>query len=88
MRVVYEYSHLGGGEILQVRHPEINAAIYEVIAEVKAERTKESEERSKKGKMLYAPKPMNAQFKVGFQRKGLREMRDTYTITIPAARPR
>lgn len=83
MRVVYEYSHLGGGEILQVRHPEINAAIYEVIAEVKAERTKESEERNKKGKMLYAPKPMNAQFRTAFRGRGFREMRDAYTITIP-----
>jgi len=31
MKVVYEYSHLGGSEILQVRYPKINKHIYDVI---------------------------------------------------------
>ncbi len=34
MKVVYEYSHLGGSEILQVRYPAINKEIYGVIAEI------------------------------------------------------
>lgn len=85
MRVVYEYSHLGGGEILQVRHPEINAAIYEAVASVKAKRAKESKERTKQGRMLFAPVDMNAQFKAAFRGRGFREMRDTYTITIPGS---
>ena len=45
MRVVYEYSHLGGAEILSMRYPECERDIYEVIAQVAAERTKISEER-------------------------------------------
>ncbi len=33
MKVVYEYSHLGGLEILHVRYPECEREIYEIIAE-------------------------------------------------------
>ena len=85
MRVVYEYSHLGGSEILKVRYPQAEADIYEVIASVKAERTKESREKTKQGAMLFAPKSMNAQFKNAFGAKGFAETRDTYTITIPGS---
>jgi len=83
MKIVYEYSHLGGSEILQVRYPEINQEIYEVIASVTATRTKVSRERTRKGTMLYAPKDMNQQFKRAFRARGFRELRDQYTITIP-----
>src|SRR5208283_4634989 len=31
LQIVYEYSHLGGSEILQVRYPEHNRDIYDVI---------------------------------------------------------
>lgn len=40
MRIVYEYSHLGGSEILQVRYPGWNSEIYEVIEGIRAERNK------------------------------------------------
>ena len=40
MKIVYEYSHLGGAEILQVRYPQTNQDIYEVIAHANAARTK------------------------------------------------
>lgn len=83
MKIVYEYSHLGGSEILKVRYPRAEADIYEVIASVKTERTKESRERTKRGAMLFAPKSMNAQFEDAFRAKDFREIRDTYTITIP-----
>jgi hypothetical protein len=46
MRVVYEYSHLGGAEILRVRYPEHEREAYEVIAQVTARRIKISEERT------------------------------------------
>jgi hypothetical protein len=36
MKVVYEYSHLGGAEILKVRYPEIEREIYEVIDKIKS----------------------------------------------------
>ena len=83
MKIVYEHSHLGGSEILKVRYSVIDQEIYDVIAKVKPQKTKVSEERTKKGKLLYDPKDMNLQFKTEFQARGYREIRDTYTITIP-----
>ena len=64
MKIVYEYSHLGGAEILQVRYPDIDREIREVISEVTAKRTKISKEKTKKGKALYSPGDMNQQFNV------------------------
>jgi len=63
MRKVYEYSHLGGLEILRVRYPTIEREIDEVIAEVKAPKTKISKEKGKAGKLLYNPAEMNSAFK-------------------------
>ncbi len=83
MRVVYEYSHLGGAEILRVRHPRLEEEILEVIGEVQAQRTKISREKSKMGRALVSPKEMNRQFKSLFRARGYQELRDTYTITIP-----
>jgi len=83
MKVVYEYSHLGGAEILQVRYPAIVGEIYRVIACVKARRTKISKEKTMKGAALFSPKDMNSQFSSGFRALGYREIRDKYTITIP-----
>lgn len=83
MRVVYEYSHLGGSEILQVRYPNENQHIYDVIRAVKARRTKISKEKTMQGRALYSPIDMNQQFRTAFFSRGYREIRDTYTITLP-----
>lgn len=83
MKVVYEYSHLGGSEILQVRYPKLNQQIYDVIKQVKSAKTKISKERTMIGRALYSPTDMNQQFKAAFNKKGFNELRDTYTITIP-----
>lgn len=83
MKVIYEYSHLGGSEILQVRYPDWNIEIYEVISDVHANRTKISREKTKEGKALYSPIDMNRQFGEAFNQKGYHELRDSYTIIIP-----
>ncbi len=83
MKKVYEYSHLGGSEILQVRYPKINEEIDFVINNVVAKRNKVSKEKTKKGKLLYSPKDMNSQFKHYFFERGYKELKDTYTIKIP-----
>jgi hypothetical protein len=83
MKIIYEYSHLGGSEILQVKYPEINNEIYQVISNVKAKRIKKSKERNMVGKMLYSPTNMNSQFKNQFHNFGYHEIRDYYTIEIP-----
>lgn len=84
MLTVYEYSHLGGSEILQVRFPDINREINEVIASIRiSEPTKVSKERTNAGTLLYAPKELNAAFKKSFRDRGFQELKDRYTITIP-----
>jgi hypothetical protein len=88
VRVVYEYSHLGGSEILQVRYPECERDIYEVIALVSARRSKVSQERTKRGRTLYSPQEMNRQFRDAFRSRGYRELRDVYTITLPNSETR
>lgn len=83
MRIVYEYSHLGGAEILKVRFPEHDQEIYDAIRDVKAKKTKISKEKTMIGKELFSPKDMNAQFRQAFKFRGYTELKDTYTITIP-----
>lgn len=83
MKIVYEYSHLGGSEILLVRYPQINREIYDVIRKIEASRSKTSKEKTMVGKMLYSPAHMNLQFTKTFNDLGYKEIRDSYTITIP-----
>lgn len=83
MRVVYEYSHLGGAEILQVRYAECRRDIYDVISGVSARKIKVSKEKTMRGRELFSPTDMNQQFRVAFAQRGYSELRDTYTITLP-----
>ena len=83
MKKVYEYSHLGGSEILRVRYPSIEKDIDDVIHLVTGHKTKISKEKTKTGKALYSPIDMNDQFKIALNKRGFRELKDTYTITIP-----
>jgi hypothetical protein len=86
MKVVYEYSHLGGAEILKVRYREENREIYQVISGVTPHKTKISKEKTMPGRALYAPTDMNAQFRAAFNDLGFSELRDIYTITVPDSR--
>jgi hypothetical protein len=83
MKIAYEYSHLGGSEILKMRYPIIEEEIYDIISKVQAQRTKISREKTMKGKKLFSPKEMNKQFAHLFNLYGYIELRDTYTVTIP-----
>ncbi len=83
MKIVYEYSHLGGSEILKVRYPEEDKEIYDVISGVEANKTKISKEKTMRGRALYSPKDMNKQFRGEFNKRGFRELKDTYEIIIP-----
>jgi hypothetical protein len=83
MRIVYEYSHLGGSEILKVRYPDIEVEIDNIILRIKARKSKVSKEKTMQGRLLYSPADMNQQFKAAFAARSYRELRDTYTITIP-----
>lgn len=83
MKIIYEYSHLGGSGILSARYPKIDIEIREVISSIIANRIKISKEKTKLGRQLYDLKDMNSQFKAVFRSLGYNELRDTYTITIP-----
>ncbi len=83
MKIAYEYSHLGGAEILQVRYPEIHEEIREVIGNVVAPRTKVSREKTMPGRKLYSPTAINKRFAAEFSSRGYRHLRNTYTLEIP-----
>ncbi|RPF46763.1 restriction endonuclease BglII [Thermodesulfitimonas autotrophica] len=83
MKIVYEYSHLGGSEILCLRYPDYEREIYEIIAGVKAQKSKVSKEKTMRGRKLYSPRDMNREFRKAFTARGYTELRDTYTITVP-----
>jgi hypothetical protein len=84
VKIVYEYSHLGGSEILQVRYPEINQQINEVIENIRdLKKLKRSKEKTMRGVLLYAPVDLNARFDSAFHRLGFKEIRDTYTVKLP-----
>lgn len=84
MHKIFEYSHLGGSEILQVRFPEINREIDEVIASItEVQKLKASKEKTKIGKMLYSPKDLNKRFFRALDDRGYIELLDRYTIAVP-----
>ncbi|WP_425360064.1 hypothetical protein [Candidatus Tisiphia endosymbiont of Ceraclea dissimilis] len=63
MKIVYEYSHLGGKQILQVDYPKIFQEVHESIKAINdIKKNKISKEKANKGKMLYSPKELNNAF--------------------------
>ena len=83
MRIVYDYSHLGGKEIMQVRYKDQLGTIYDVISQVKAKRTKISREKTMRGRQLYSPKDMNSQFQDLFKVRGYSEVKQGYKVYTP-----
>lgn len=83
MRIVSEYSHLNGYEWLKVHQPVLIKEIRRVISEVDATtlKTKESKERTKKGKLVYSPTLLNKAFKAGFNALGWRESNVSHWVT-------
>jgi len=84
LKKVYEYSHLGGSEILQVRYPNIDDQINSVIASITdVPKIKESKEKTKIGKMLYSPKWLNQSFKDKLRTEGFHELRLHFSVALP-----
>jgi hypothetical protein len=84
MDIVYTYSHLGGEEILLVRHPGLYKEIMSTVAGIKNPgKSKISKEKTMKGEPLYSPIEINRLFKDSFNQKGWTELRDSYDIRIP-----
>jgi hypothetical protein len=85
MRKVYEYSHLGGAEILICRFPEVKQDIDAVIEAVDAAAAlvKISREKTMPGALLYSPSHLNDAFRREFAARSFHEERDRYSITVP-----
>ena len=71
MKVVYEYSHLGGAEILKVRYPRRTADLRGHRRQ-SSQDARSAKRRRCEGRALYAPTDMNAQFQEAFNRRGYR----------------
>lgn len=86
MRIVEHYSHLNGLEYLMVHKPSLWKEIQQVIASVDATqfKTKVSKEKTKAGRMLYAPIEMNKAMDSEFQARGWAESRTSYFVTKDA----
>ena len=83
MQVASTYSHLNGEEYLLVHCPERWQEVKDVIGLVDAEacKTKVSEEKTMKGKLLYSPNDMNKKFKNGLEARGWEQRRNTFWVT-------
>jgi len=83
MKIIEIYSHLNGLEFLMVHKPQLWKEIEQVIRNVdaKACKTKVSKEKGMKGKLLYSPIDMNANFKHLLTRVGWKESRVSYWVT-------
>lgn len=83
MKIAKFYSHLNGYEWIMVHQKKIWREIENTIAAVDADtlKTKESKEKTMKGKMLYAPKEINRAFSERFGENGWAESRTNYWVT-------
>jgi hypothetical protein len=83
MKIVETYSHLNGLEFLLVHKKNIWIEIKDVIKGINAGlcKTKVSEEKRMKGKLLYSPIEMNSKFKELLRKKNWKESRISYWVT-------
>lgn len=84
MKIAQKYSHLNGEEYLIVHHNGLYQEIKDVIASIDANdfRTKISKEVRKKGNALLSPIDLNKEFILEFNKKGWKESRYSYYITL------
>ena len=83
MKICETYSHLNGLEFLLVHKKSVWKELKKVIGTVDANecKTKTSKEKRTKGKKLYSPIDMNAEFKRQLGQKGWNESRVQYWVT-------
>jgi hypothetical protein len=74
VQIAAEYSFNNGKSVVNAKYPTLLDEVREVIQELDAEihRTKESEEKTMSGKLLYSPRSLNSAFKKGFERRNWR----------------
>ena len=87
MKVASKYSHLHGEEFMIVHKQPLLEEIYEVIGSVDAARfmTKVSEEKTKRGALLYSPAEINGEFKRIFEARGWKSVRRDFFVSADYA---
>ncbi len=85
MKIVAEYSFKGGKEFIEKNHLAELKEIKEVVSSVDAPscKTKESKEKTMKGRMLYSPIKLNNIFFDGFKKRGWNTVRIQVNTTVP-----
>ena len=83
MKTAETYSHLNGLEFLLVHKPKLWKEVQAVVSAVDADKckTKVSKEKTMKGKLLYSPIDMNADFKRLLRARDWEESRVSYWVT-------
>lgn len=83
MRIAALCSHLNGQEHILVHKPNLWDEVEQVISGVDASvcLTKESEEKTKKGRFLYSPKDLNQLFRAELIKRRWKEARTSYWVT-------
>jgi hypothetical protein len=83
MKIAQIYSHLNGLEYLLVHRKQLWTEIQSVIRDVDAAacKTKVSEEKTMRGRLLYSPTAMNTEFKRLLRKKTWAESRVGYWVT-------
>ena len=84
MKIAQKFSHLNGEEYLIVHFPQLYQEIRDVISEIDLHSLvkKVSKEAKMKGKELFSPRAMNAAFDKGFTKRGWKESRYSYYLTM------
>ncbi|MGI6338896.1 MAG: BglII/BstYI family type II restriction endonuclease [Bacteroidales bacterium] len=84
MRITQKYSHLNGEEYLIVHHTPLYDEIKAVVAGIDANtyKTKVSNEKTMRGKMLYSPVELNKRFHDEFAALKWKASYYTYYITL------
>lgn len=84
MKLTQKYSHLNGEEYLIVHHNNLYKEIKSYIKAVDADdyKNKVSEEKRKKGEILYSPTEINSALKSKFSAGNWKESRYQYYITL------
>jgi hypothetical protein len=83
MKIAQKYSHLNGEEYLIVHHEKLFNEIISTIESIEASyfMSKESKEKTIKGKLLYSPIELNKTFNKKFNKLGWHESRYKYYVT-------
>lgn len=85
MIIVAQYSHKGGLQFLQQKHPSELAEIKNVISSIDATKfkTKVSKEKTMKGRMLYSPKKLNCEYMRRFNELNWKKQKINMITQIP-----